>query len=306
MKKRLITGAIMLAILLPLVIINTDITDTLYVFLAMFMCFVGGYEYVSKAFANRKGLGIYKIIVPIFSSFLAFSACIATCQLGSNDWWFGVASYKYFLLSLLVFLCGLVIICAISIFNKNTSGNDVSTCFCALGYTGLMLGYALSIRFLEPRNLNSYGIVLNGTKCFLYVYTIVILTDSFAYIFGKALGKNKLCPSISPNKTKEGALAGLIGGSIFGVLGLYLYGIADVKNHLFLTILIGLIVSAIISCTVQLGDLVESKFKRTYEVKDFGNILPGHGGILDRFDSLLYSGIVFYIIVIVMEVFILG
>lgn len=301
MKKRLITGAIMLAILLPLVIINSDTTDILYTILAMFMCLVGGYEYVSKAFINRKGLTIFKIIVPIFSCLLAFLACSATYQLSNSD-----MKYKYFILSLLVFLCGLVIICAIGIFNENATGNDVSTCFCGLGYSGLMLGYALSIRFLEPINLNKYGITLNGTKCFLYVYTIVVLTDSFAYIFGKALGKNKLCPNISPNKTKEGALAGLIGGAIFGVLGLFLYGIVSFDDNLLLTILIGLAISSIISCTVQLGDLVESKFKRTYDVKDFGNILPGHGGILDRFDSLLYSGLVFYIIVIVMEMFILG
>ena len=68
----------------------------------------------------------------------------------------------------------------------------------------------------------------------------------------------------------------------------------------------GLVVSAVLSCTVQMGDLIESKFKRTYEVKDFGNILPGHGGILDRFDSFIYSGTMFYIIIIFMELIIFG
>lgn len=306
MKKRLITGAIMLAILLPLVIINTKVTYFLFALLAMFMSFVGTYEFISKAFNERKELRFFKIIVPIFSSILTFFILNFTSIFSGEVLIIEMSLIKSLTCIILTFITSIVIICGICLFIPNSNGNDILTCVGALSYVGLMLSSALGIRFLKPTNINETIINLNGTKAFLFVYTIVLLTDSFAYLFGKAYGKNKLCPDISPNKTKEGALAGLIGGAIFGVIGAYVYQIVPNFDNALIIIPIVFGISLIISCMVQMGDLVESKFKRTYEVKDFGNLLPGHGGILDRFDSLLYSGTMFYIIIIFMELIIFG
>lgn len=311
MKKRLITGAIMLSILLPLVIIDSEISKILYLCLAMFMSFVGSYEYVSKAFKDRPEMLVFKIIVPIFSCLLTMLTLCTAASSTSNVALvlideLKMTMFKCYALTMISFLFAIAIIYMISLFIKSSSGKDVEACVNSLVYTGLMLGVALSIRLLEPIGMKDSFLSVNGTKSFLYVYTIVIMTDSFAFLFGKAFGKNKLCPEISPNKTKEGALAGLIGGSICGVIGLYVYGIIPNWEHAFIAIPVGLVVSAVLSCTVQMGDLIESKFKRTYEVKDFGNILPGHGGILDRFDSFIYSGTMFYIIIIFMELIIFG
>ena len=136
----------------------------------------------------------------------------------------------------------------------------------------------------------------------MFVYTIVLLTDTFAYLVGRKWGKRKMAPTISPKKSVEGAIGGLIAGVVFGVSILFIYKIVRTSELLVVIILVGAVISALISCAVQFGDLVESKFKRSFEVKDFGKILPGHGGILDRFDSFIYSGIIFYIVCLIIEI----
>ncbi|MER2233940.1 MAG: phosphatidate cytidylyltransferase, partial [Leuconostoc mesenteroides] len=108
------------------------------------------------------------------------------------------------------------------------------------------------------------------------------ITDSGAYMVGRAIGKNKLAPKISPNKTWEGS----IGGSMVAIIVIpALFTIFHwLPDYNFIELLA---FTAILSIAGQLGDLIESGFKRHYGVKDSGNILPGHGGILDRFDSML-------------------
>ena len=115
----------------------------------------------------------------------------------------------------------------------------------------------------------------------LYAMLIVWLTDSGAYLFGRKLGKHKLAPRVSPNKTWEGSICGTLLATV--VLAVYLYffpvGYHNWGLMVFLTLLLSIL--------GQFGDLVESALKRFYGVKDSGKILPGHGGILDRFDSML-------------------
>lgn len=106
-------------------------------------------------------------------------------------------------------------------------------------------------------------------------------TDSGAYFIGKATGKRKLWPEISPNKTVEGSLGGVVCALIVAIL----FGLFADMNATVLTLMA---ITVILSIFGQLGDLVQSAFKRHFNVKDSGNILPGHGGILDRFDSLLF------------------
>lgn len=110
---------------------------------------------------------------------------------------------------------------------------------------------------------------------------IVWATDTGAYFFGQAFGRKKLWPMISPNKTVEGALGGILLACIVAVI----FQIADPLPSSMLVVIGATILASVFG---QIGDLVESAFKRHYGVKDSGNILPGHGGILDRFDSLLF------------------
>lgn len=127
---------------------------------------------------------------------------------------------------------------------------------------------------------------------YLVIWLVFIIawgSDTFAYFVGKAFGKKKLIPSVSPNKTIAGSVGGVIGAMILcGIFG-YLF----MPSFAIYLMLLG-VVGAVIS---QIGDLVASKIKRINDIKDFGKLMPGHGGVLDRFDSILMTApIVYYFI----------
>lgn len=122
---------------------------------------------------------------------------------------------------------------------------------------------------------------LFGIEYILFAFTVIWMTDTGAYFIGKQFGKRKLWPEISPNKTIAGFIGGIGSAILFACIFQAIYPIASSYTVLvFVTIFASII--------GQLGDLVESAMKRHYNIKDSGNILPGHGGILDRFDSLLF------------------
>ena len=151
-------------------------------------------------------------------------------------------------------------------------------------YVGWMLSHWLSLRGLEDgRN---------------WVYLAILTTfanDTGAFFIGRSRGKHKLAPAISEGKTREGAIGGLI-CAILGavVIATVLNLISPFTFRYWQIILLGLLVGLF----AQLGDLVESLLKRNTGVKESGNLLPGHGGILDRFDSLIFVGAVVYYYVI--------
>lgn len=115
----------------------------------------------------------------------------------------------------------------------------------------------------------------------VYVLLLIWANDSFAFLIGKNFGKRKLFESVSPKKTIEGFVGGLVFSiATAGVIGFY---------SELLTIADWIIIAVIISVIGTIGDLIESKFKRRASIKDSGNIMPGHGGLLDRLDSLLFA-----------------
>ncbi len=125
------------------------------------------------------------------------------------------------------------------------------------------------------------GVMLEPARFFLFLLIFSTwASDTFAFAAGKLKGKTKLCPSISPGKTVEGMLGGFIGTISVSVLWSLVF-----QFSLFHGVVIGLIVAV----TAPLGDLAESILKRACQVKDSGTLIPGHGGVLDRFDSLLFA-----------------
>jgi phosphatidate cytidylyltransferase len=151
-------------------------------------------------------------------------------------------------------------------------------------YVGWMLSYWLNLRGLE-----------DGRNWVFLVMLTTFANDTGAFFIGRAKGKRRLTPAISPSKTWEGALGGLICAILAAiVITMVLNRISPFTFKYWQIILLGFLVGLF----AQLGDLVESLLKRNMGVKESGNLLPGHGGILDRFDSLIFVGAVVYYYVI--------
>ncbi|MBO4235501.1 MAG: phosphatidate cytidylyltransferase [Firmicutes bacterium] len=137
--------------------------------------------------------------------------------------------------------------------------------------------------------LSYHMAMIDETSYGILVWMVAIVafgTDIAAYFTGYFLGKHKLCPNLSPKKTIEGAIGGVLGALILGIIFGLIFKI-KIFPHIILMSIIGSVLS-------QLGDLTASAFKRKMGIKDYGNLIPGHGGILDRFDSVLFAAPAIY------------
>ncbi|HAS04317.1 MAG TPA: phosphatidate cytidylyltransferase [Dehalococcoidia bacterium] len=168
------------------------------------------------------------------------------------------------------------------ILRRNKENSFLSWAWTLTGilYIGWLLSHYIALRELEM-----------GREWVYYALLVTFATDTFAYFIGKTWGKHKLAPAISPKKTIEGALGGLLGAVIISVLTVWLFSL---PVNYGIAVFVGIAVSIF----GQLGDLFESLFKRNMGVKDSGNSLPGHGGFLDRVDSIVFTGVVVYYYVV--------
>jgi len=165
----------------------------------------------------------------------------------------------------------------------------------SLAITVVGVIYPALVTYMYPIRYHDYAIDARaGTFLLMLPIALTWATDTGAYFVGRSMGRHKLIPSVSPAKTIEGA----VGGVAIAILAAWLYVIFLLRPFAHLSMLpVGLTVFAIIvSCTGQIGDLAESLFKRDAGVKDSSRLLPGHGGILDRFDSLLFVLPVAYVL----------
>ena len=168
-----------------------------------------------------------------------------------------------------VILIGALLFLLFTVVSKNHfTFDDAGFLLLAIVYVGIGFYYMYVTREMKL------------TYIFFALFTIWA-TDSGAYFVGRSIGKRKLWPEISPNKT----VGGFFGGIVFGIIvGLLFYVFTSIEASLLKILLM----SVLISIFGQLGDLVQSAYKRHYGVKDAGKLLPGHGGILDRMDSLIF------------------
>ena len=165
--------------------------------------------------------------------------------------------------------------------NMKTNVNDIAMTLFGICYITLFILFIPIIHGLE-----------NGKVLVGYVLITAWGTDIFAYITGKWIGKHKFC-SISPNKTIEGCIGGIVGACIISLIYTYIINISLGLNIGYVYILI---ISVILSIIGQIGDLSASSIKRYVGIKDFSKLIPGHGGMLDRIDSVIFIAPFAYIL----------
>lgn len=248
MKTRTITAIIAMAVFLPVVVYG----KLPLLIMAYLLAIVA-----LKEVLNMKNIKIYSLpgIISVIALCLIMSP--EKSKLVALDY-----QVPFLILMSLIML-------SYTVMSKNRF-NFVDAAFCMLAVAYIGIGF---MYFYETRN--------NGLIYILFALLIVWVTDTGAYIFGRLFGKNKLWPEISPNKTIEGFVGGILSSTIIAI-------IFSINYDMPLSILPLILVTWLFSMFGQLGDLVESALKRHFDVKDSGNLLPGHGGILDRFDSFIF------------------
>ena len=263
MKTRIISAIVMCAVLLPIL-------------------FVGGLPF--KILAIVLGIGsMFEIIrarenkskIPLVIKLIAFILLGLFIYLGTD-----VYSVKYEIIYKILIVIFLLYFVPVVLIN-DTSKYSITDALYILGSTVF-----LAVAF------NSFVLISNmGNKYLIYILLITICTDTFAYFFGYFIGKHKMCEKISPKKTWEGAF----GGSLMGTLiptAFYMYLLNPAAN-IFIVICITLLLTII----GQIGDLFFSSIKRHYKIKDFSNLIPGHGGVLDRMDSIIFVVLTFILFI---------
>ncbi|MCM3725951.1 phosphatidate cytidylyltransferase [Neobacillus cucumis] len=252
MKQRIITAVIAAALFLPIV-------------------FYGGLPFVLLTYILAT-VGLYELLkmknISIFSVHGLISLLFLWVIIFPNQYNQVISGFYYSKMEIAIIF--ILLLLAYTVVTKNRfTFEDVSFSILSAIYVGIGFYF-----FIETREA--------GLVYVFYSLFIIWATDSGAYFFGKAMGKNKLWPEISPNKTVEGSLGGVVCAVIVGIL----FSLFSSSIPVSLVTLMG--ITVVLSVFGQIGDLVQSAFKRHFNVKDSGNILPGHGGILDRFDSLLF------------------
>ncbi|MBR5755631.1 MAG: phosphatidate cytidylyltransferase [Erysipelotrichaceae bacterium] len=183
--------------------------------------------------------------------------------------------------STVIILSELVILLTVAVFDKDESYTDIAGVF----LFSILFGYALYfMNYIENMNLWMLG----------YVFVISYLSDTAAYFIGSRFGRHKLIERVSPKKTIEGSAAGLIFGTLGSLLWAFIFKFFGFPPYVFI------ISSIVLPVVSEIGDLVFSLMKRHYGIKDFSELIPGHGGILDRLDSNIFCIIVFGVLLTIL------
>ena len=253
--KRLLSGVVYVSLL---IIATSYSVNSFYLLFGIFMV-IAVYEFCRLVHLNK--------IAPIL--FATSGYCLATQYRTNqtND------------LLLLIATLLISVKCLLLLFNsKKETFDTLSKYVYTIGY--IILPFIIITKI--PFSYNIYR-----PKIIISIFILIWTNDTFAYIIGKSIGKHKLIERISPKKTIEGFIGGVVFSIIAGIL-ISKYYFEPKPNYQHTSIFIWTISAVIISIFSTLGDLIESKFKRIAGVKDSGNIMPGHGGILDRLDSIIF------------------
>lgn len=250
MKQRIITGIILIIALVPTIFYG----GWLFNLVITLLCMIGSIEILRMAKINRKIFPSIVTYIGLFS--IIFYDQISVAIPGN------LSEAIVPLLSIMLLLVSTVIVDDYEFTKAGISA-------LAMFYLGLG-GYA-AVRIREA-----------DITLLMFILLVVFTTDIGAYFIGSKIGKRKLAPKLSPNKTVEGAVGGITLAIVLAAIYLSFFSF----NYSYFVMLV---IAVLLSITGQFGDLIASRLKRHFKVKDAGHIFPGHGGVLDRFDSVLFT-----------------
>ena len=278
MKNRVLTSVAIFISLMLLIIFSE------FIFYSVAL----GLLAVVAAYEMFRVIGLQKkLILTVPAYFIVISFPIVAYFLESSG---ELRFLLVFAACLFVYLMWLM---CVSVFSRGSIPfSKISEVFVAVTYVSISLTSLSLIRYMNSEF---------GLFTVLLVFIIAWVSDIFAFAVGSLIGKHKLIPEVSPKKTVEGA----IGGIVFSIIACVLYGllidifVEEAKVYYLVLSVFGLVLSVV----SQIGDLIASVIKREYGIKDYGKIFPGHGGVMDRFDSVFAVSTIMMILCIIFPPF---
>lgn len=274
MLKRAVTAIILVGYAFAMLYLGTAVHYGFLDALIMSFAFVGTYEmyhtFRKSEYKNSWG-------APLL-------LCVAIYPL----WYF--LGYKGILIALSLSIC---LALAVFTFKAEMELKDLLATIFSLIYPMALVSLAFALSREFP---------CGGTFAISFAIFLPVFSDTFAYLVGSTLGKRKLCPSISPKKTVAGAIGGLLGSVLCAVTFFLLFdlyavipvGYVSFSNSVAVRAVVFVVLGIVGGVLAEIGDLAASRIKRTMNIKDFGNIFPGHGGVLDRLDSIMFTLVMFF------------
>ncbi len=274
MLKRAVTAIILVGYAFAMLYLGTAVHYGFLDALIMSFAFVGTYEmyhtFRKSEYKNSWG-------APLL-------LCVAIYPL----WYF--LGYKGILIALSLSIC---LALAVFTFKAEMELKDLLATIFSLIYPMALVSLAFALSREFP---------CGGTFAISFAIFLPVFSDTFAYLVGSTLGKRKLCPSTSPKKTVAGAIGGLLGSVLCAVTFFLLFdlyavipaGYVSFSDSVAVRAVVFVVLGIVGGVLAEIGDLAASRIKRTMNIKDFGNIFPGHGGVLDRLDSIMFTLVMFF------------
>lgn len=262
MKQRVISGAVLVVILAITLYFGGIVTCGLMALVSL----VGNMELLRVYGVNKKTPGI-------------------VCYLATVLYYIAIYLNRMDIIVPMMVVYLLVMLAVYVLTFPTYSDKQIMAAFMDFFYVSVMLSFVYLIRNME------HGLVL-----VLLIFVSSWINDTCAYFVGRALGKHKMAPVLSPKKSIEGLIGGIVGAGLFGaVFGILFDKYVDTMNY---APLLFAVVGAVGALPAVIGDLAASAIKRNNDIKDYGKLIPGHGGILDRFDSIIFTApIIYYLLV---------
>ena len=297
MKQRIISGICYAAVLLGFFLLKIFVHDFCFDVLIYAFALLGTFE-ILRAMKDRMTKA-ERVIVFIFTI-----VCIPACAL--SEYYF---RYGLHVTSVCFVAMGTVLLSLLVLRHEETSPENLGVSFFSSLYPTLLLMVLVLVNHVSdpvavlqgkyPEALEK--IAFNSDLLIVFVFAVSPVSDTFAFFFGRLFKKyfpDKLAPDISPNKTIIGGIGGLVGGLVTALIIYFAYtaitGVGFVHMQIWLPVYLA--IGFLAAAATEFGDLVESCIKRKIGIKDMGNIIPGHGGVLDRIDGTLFAGVAVYLV----------